>query len=203
MNAITLEGFEARFACEPDPWGTRVRRDEAVKREAILHALGSGRRGRVLEIASGNGSNSAALARRSLRFVATDGAPSAVALTRSALGGVRHAEAVEMALPELPKGGFHTVVVAEVLYYLPARDVVEVGRAIGRRLARGGRVVLAHHHVEFSDTASAPRLCHRRVVRGIAEVAGPVVREVVARSRVWRVERVDFAARALIAPQKT
>ena len=62
MKAIDLSGFAAKFAADEDPWRTFSNRDEAVKRAAILHALGPGPLGRVLELGSGNGSNSRAIA---------------------------------------------------------------------------------------------------------------------------------------------
>ncbi len=56
-RAISLAGFEATFRGNPDPWRTFTARDEMAKRRAILRALGPGPKGRVLELASGNGSN--------------------------------------------------------------------------------------------------------------------------------------------------
>jgi len=196
MPPITLAGFEARFARDADPWGTRERRDERIKREAIYRALRAGRRGRVLEVASGNGSNSGGLARRSLRLVAIDGAPSACALTRDVLTRnvlkALRAEVVEMALPQVPGGVFDAAVVAEVLYYLRPRDVVATGRALAGAVRRGGVVVLAHHAVEFDDVSSSAVRCHDRLVAGLESGGRTVTREVVARTRAWRVERVGL-----------
>ena len=73
MKAIDLAGFADKFAAEDDPWRTFSARDETVKRQAILRALGPGPIGRVLELAAGNGSNSAAIAPRALRLDATEG----------------------------------------------------------------------------------------------------------------------------------
>ena len=67
MTAIDLAGFERKFAGDDDPWSTWTDADEALKRAAILHALGPGPWGRVLELAAGNGSNSRPLARRGWR----------------------------------------------------------------------------------------------------------------------------------------
>ncbi|MCI1141155.1 hypothetical protein MOP88_00435 [Sphingomonas sp. WKB10] len=73
MSPIDLAGFAAKFAGDDDPWRTFTARDEAVKRAAILHAIGHRPVGRVLELASGNGSNSAAIARMALCLDATEG----------------------------------------------------------------------------------------------------------------------------------
>ena len=188
MSAITLAGFEARFAEDSDPWGTRVHREERVKRDAILYALGPGRAGRVLELASGNGSNSVELAQRSLRLVATDGAQSAVGLTREALDGVTRADVRQLALPALPEGRFDAVVIAEVLYYLRSREVVALGRGLRRAVRPGGRIVLAHHHIDFDDTSCRPAVCHDLLARGLGEVLAS--RKVSKRHRNWRVERM-------------
>lgn len=72
-SPIDLAGFAAKFAGDDDPRRTFTARDEAVKRAAILHAIGHRPVGRVLELASGNGSNSAAIARMALRLDATEG----------------------------------------------------------------------------------------------------------------------------------
>ena len=178
---IRIDGFEAVFARTEDPWGTYERRDEAVKRQAILRACG-GRSGRALELACGNGSNTRALARRSLRLLALDGAPSAVAITRRRAGGPRVAIG-EALLPDgAPRGAFDLIVIAEVLYYLSDREIARLGRRLG--LARGGRLVLAHHHVDFPDTSSRPAACHRTLVRAMP----PLERVAARRTGRWRVE---------------
>ncbi len=88
---IDLAGFDARFAADRDPWGTFVHRDEAVKRHAIVRALGPGPYARLLELGCGNGSNSIALAEHALRLDACDGTPSAARLTGRALADKPHA----------------------------------------------------------------------------------------------------------------
>ena len=84
-SPIDLAGFAAKFAGDDDPWRTFTARDEAVKRAAILHAIGHRPVGRVLELASGNGSNSAAIARMALRLDATEGTREGVDLTARAV----------------------------------------------------------------------------------------------------------------------
>ena len=200
---IGLAGFEAAFANNPDPWGTQTRRDEAIKREAVLRALGP-TRGRVLELGSGNGSNSVELARRARHLLAADGALTAVALTRAALEGAAlegKGQAVRLRLPEdlegraahglshgPLRGPWDAVVVAELLYYLSERDIARLGRAVGRRLRPGARVVLAHHRLRFHDVSSAPALCHDRFLGALGEVRD---RRTVRQTRAWRVERCD------------
>ena len=154
MSAIGLTGFSAKFAADEDPWGTFTSRDEAVKRAAILHALGPGPLGRVLELASGNGSNSRAIAPRALRLDATEGTPEGTRLTAKAIVDWPRSRAIELSLPaRFPRRDYDAVVVAELLYYLSPRAMGLVAAETGRALRRGGRLVLAHHRIDFYDFA--------------------------------------------------
>ena len=104
MRAIDLSGFSQKFAADDDPWRTFSDRDEAVKRAAILHALGPGPLGRVLELASGNGANSRAIAPRALRLDATEVANAGAEieeqgrLTRHVDGDARRVAAIARSL---------------------------------------------------------------------------------------------------------
>lgn len=160
---IDLAGFDAHFTANRDPWGTWQRRDEANKRRVILRALGPGPHARVLELASGNGSNSTALAARALALDACDGAPAAVRLTAEALAGYGHARAHHCVLPgPLPRVRYEGVVIAELLYYLAPRTLARLATDVGRVLAPGGRLILAHHHIDFADRAQTTHGIHPR-----------------------------------------
>ena len=181
---ITLAGFEATFAGNPDPWNTFAAADERRKRDAIVHALGAERLGRVIELASGNGSNTLSLARRALRLDATDGAPRAVDLTRKLVAGLPRVEVRRLALPaRFPHVRYDAIVAAEILYYLSPRDLAAVAVEVGRRLRTGGRLVLAHSHIRFADAAQSPADVHDRFVAGL-----PVRRVHRVRTERWRVE---------------
>lgn len=154
MTAIDLAGFAAKFAADDDPWRTFTARDEAVKRTAILHALGPGPLGRVLELASGNGSNSAALAPRALRLDATEGTSEGTALTARAISPFPRAHASTLSLPgRPPRFVYDAVVIAEILYYLSDRAMADVARDAATWLRPGGTLVLAHHRINFFDFA--------------------------------------------------
>lgn len=154
MSSIDLDGFSAKFAGDDDPWRTFTAHDEAVKRTAILHALGPGPIGRVLELASGNGSNSAALAPRSLRLDATEGTREGSVLTARAIAGYPRAHATLLPLPARPPlPVYDAVVIAEILYYLSERAMRRVARDVPTWLRPGGTLVLAHHRIDFFDFA--------------------------------------------------
>lgn len=186
MKPIKLGGFEATFAANPDPWNTFDAPDERRKRLAILHQLGPAVTGRVLELASGNGSNTAALAARALRLDATDGAPAAVALTAKAALPSRRVHVSQLILPRrFPAATYDTIVAAEILYYLTEHDLKATAREVARRLRRGGRLVLAHHHLPFADAALLPATIHARF---LAALPFPVRRVRALRTARWRVE---------------
>lgn len=180
VPAIDLAGFQAKFAGDADPWRTFSGHDEAVKRHAILHACGAGPLGRVLELASGNGSNSAAIARRALWLDATEGTAEGTALTAKAVAGCPRARASVLVLPgRPPRAVYDAVVLAELLYYLSSRDMAAVARDVAAVLRPGGRLVLAHHRVDFHDFAQ--------------HAAGIHLRFLAETGRAWRVRPVRFA----------
>jgi SAM-dependent methyltransferase len=155
MKAITLDGFEQTFAASADPWQTFANRDEALKRQAILHAIGPGPLGRVLELGAGNGSNSVAIAPRARRLDATEATAQGTALVRTAVARyLPRARAIRLAVPApLPRPCYDVVVVAELLYYLSARAMRRTAIDVAAALRPGGILVLAHHRIDFHDFA--------------------------------------------------
>ncbi|MDJ0275914.1 class I SAM-dependent methyltransferase [Sphingomonas sp. 2R-10] len=187
MRPIGLDGFEATFAADPDPWRTFADRDEAIKRQAILHGIGAGPWGRVLELAAGNGSNSVAMASRALRLDATEATESGTRLVGAALTAhAPRARALRLAVPaRLPRERYDVVVVAELLYYLSPRAMGQVARDVAAVLRPGGVLVLAHHRIDFHDFAQHAAHLHR----GFLTASGAAWRcRMVHRNRRWRVE---------------
>ena len=117
-----------------------------------------------------------------------DGSPTAVELTREKLG--RRARVLCARLPEgLPDGPFTAAVAAEVLYYLPPRELDDLGARLARAMCPGAALVLAHHHVPFADTATRPAEVHDRLIRALARAGrAPGPRRCVAKTARWRVE---------------
>lgn len=166
MKAIDLAGFSEKFAGDSDPWSTFSDHDEAVKRDAILHALGPGPIGRVLELASGNGSNSAAIAPRALRLDATEGTPEGTKLTAGAIERWPRARACLLALPgRPPRIQYDAVVIAELLYYLTPVEMAATARMSAHVLQPGGPLVLAHHRINFHDFVQHAEHIHGRFLR--------------------------------------
>lgn len=188
MRPIDVHGFEDRFAGDADPWATFTDRDEATKRDAILHAMGPGPWGRVLELGAGNGSNSAAMAPRALRLDATEATASGRRLVARALEHAPRARAIRLAVPApLPRTTYDLIVVAELLYYLSPRDMATVARDAAAALRAGGRLVLAHHRIDFHDFAQHAEGIHTRFLNATGR---RWVRRPMARNRRWLVEGV-------------
>ncbi|WP_375396900.1 class I SAM-dependent methyltransferase [uncultured Sphingomonas sp.] len=168
MSAAGLDQFATKFSESDDPWLTFTDRDEAMKRRAILRALGPGPIGRVLELAAGNGSNSAAIAPRALRLDATEGTQEGTQLTAEAIAPWHRARALRLALPApFPRPLYDVVVIAELLYYLSPRDMRAVAEAIARALRPGGTLVLAHHRIDYYDFAQHAGGIHERFLGGM------------------------------------
>ena len=188
MSAIDLAGFAAKFAGDDDPWRTFTKRDEAVKRSAIFHALGAGPLGRVLELASGNGSNSAVIAPRALRLDATEGTAEGTGLTERAVEKWPHARALQLQLPAtMPRSTYDAIVVAELLYYLTRRDMALVARDVARAVRPGAILVLAHHRIDFYDFAQHARGIHDRFLRQAKRFTQ---RRTIRQTSSWIVEAV-------------
>lgn len=170
-KVIDVDGFEALFASDPDPWRYAVAPFESYKRGILLRACGTRRYGRGLELGCANGETTAALADRCLRLTATDGSATALEIARRRNRGRDRARFVQAVLPnEMPSGPFDLIVVSEVLYYLSPEALRRCLLRLGQALAPGGRIVLLHHIVPFDDAATLPacatimasRFMHRR-----------------------------------------
>lgn len=163
MPAIDLAGFADKFRADADPWATFSNADEALKRMAILRALGPGPIGRILELGAGNGSNSAALAVRALRLDATEGTQEGTDLVAKALRDLPNARASRLAVPaRFPRTKYDAIVVAELLYYLTPRRMTATARDVTAALRAGGRLIMAHHQIDYYDFAQHAAGIHQR-----------------------------------------
>jgi SAM-dependent methyltransferase len=189
MKPIEPGGFEHVFQSNADPWRTFSDHDEALKRAAIVRAIGAMPIGRVLELGAGNGSNSVAIAGRALWLDATEGTNSGVGLISRVLADHRRARVLRLVLPaRFPRPVYDVVVIAELLYYLQPRDMNAVARAVGRALRLGGRLVLAHHRIDFHDFAQHAAGLHDRFLGATGRRWRPVAK---LRTRRWRVETYE------------
>lgn len=161
MKPIDSAGFEAMFRVDVDPWNYAASPFEAFKRGILLRSCGTGCRGRVLELACANGETTKALMRRSLRLLAVDGAPSAIAEAQRRIGRHDRVALRTALLPgEMPRGPFDLIVVSELLYYLKPNALRLLLPKLAAATAPGGRIVLLHHLKSFTDVSQPPPLVH-------------------------------------------
>lgn len=190
MSAINLAGFSAKFAGDDDPWRTFSNRDEAVKRAAIIHALGAGPLGRVLELSSGNGSNSAAIAPLARRLDATEGTAEGTRLTGHAVERWPRARALQLPLPaRAPRPTYDVIVIAELLYYLTPRDMALVAHDVARTVRPGATLVLAHHRIDFYDFAQHAPGIHDRFLHQAGRFTRR--RRMIRQTSKWIVEAAN------------
>jgi hypothetical protein len=71
--------------------------------------------------------------------------------------------------------------VADLLYYLSPRDMAAVADSVARGLRRGGRLILAHHRIDFYDFVQHAHGIHDRFL--------------ARTGRAWRVRRVRATGR--------
>ena len=63
---------------------------------------------------------------------------------------------------------------AELLYYLTPRDMAATARQVARVLRPGGRLVLAHHRVDYPDFVQHAASIQRRFL-GLTGLRGTVM----------------------------
>ncbi len=122
--------FDPRYRADTDPFGVHTRWYERRKLACLLAALAQQRYASAWDAACGVGQVAAALTERCDRVVASDVSPRAVELTRDHTGG--HVETLVSALPLVPPAArdAELVVLAEVVYYLPAADRAALAEAV-------------------------------------------------------------------------
>ncbi|RLV48474.1 SAM-dependent methyltransferase [Nocardioides mangrovicus] len=141
--------FDARYRADPDPFEVASSWYERRKESVVLACLARQRYTAAWDCAAGTGHLVHALAPRCERVLATDGAVTAVSII-----GARNAErpgvtAELNTLPTVPPAatGCDLVILAEILYYLPAQARGELLEALP---ASAGEVLLVHwrHHAD-------------------------------------------------------
>jgi SAM-dependent methyltransferase len=164
MRRIDVEGFEAKFRDNIDPWNYTHSHFEGFKRRILLNACGRYKHGRVLELGCAIGETTRSLARLSLRLVAVDGSSTALDEAQRRLSGANHVQFCCAVLPqEMPRGPYDLIVVSELAYYLPGHQLRPLAANLIAALAPRGFVVVLNHRRAFDDAAVLPALAHRRL----------------------------------------
>ena len=193
---IDLDGFEAKFAADPDPWNYAASRFERYKRGILMRAVGLRIYGRGLELACANGETTPILARRCLRLLALDGSRTALEHATERNRGLPRIRFVHAVLPEaMPKGPFDLIVVSELLYYLRANDLVRLLHTLKKAIAPSGRIVFLHHQLGFDDTSTKPQNVTRRILGEFVTDFQPAYRHRDARFEAIAFDRHDTSNR--------
>lgn len=143
--SVATPYFDQLFAESDDPWAFRQRWYERRKRALTLAILTRPRYASVFEPGCANGELSFELAPRCDRLLCCDTASAAVALARSRLLGLPHAEVRQSRLPaQWPTGQFELIVLSEWCYYLDASDLGELIERTRGSLTEDGQVLACH-----------------------------------------------------------
>jgi trans-aconitate methyltransferase len=135
--------FDAMYDADPDPWEVASSWYERRKLAVLLASLPRERYATAWEPGSGPGITTRALADRVDHLTASDGSPVAVRLAEQRCAGLDHVDVRLSTLPDVPLDGrVELVVVAEFLYYLPARDAAL--EALWSTTAPGGHLAFMH-----------------------------------------------------------
>jgi SAM-dependent methyltransferase len=189
VRPLSLEDFEERFRDDSDPWQTLTSRPEAVKRRHILRAAGHRRWGCGLELAAGNGSNSAALAARIGRLDVCEATAAGHALAGKAAAACPNIRLWRHIVPEpFPADRYDLIVIAELLYYLRREDLRHLAEEITRTLRPAGRLILVHHHCRFPDARLDGARVHDWLTDRIGARLLPSFRK---RTRLWTLLSLD------------
>jgi SAM-dependent methyltransferase len=88
------------------------------------------------------------------RLDATEGTVEGTRLTARAIAAWPRARAIPLVLPaRFPRRDYDAIVIAELLYYLSPIAMRHVARGVAAALRPGGRLVLAHHRIDYYDFA--------------------------------------------------
>ncbi|MDF2091118.1 class I SAM-dependent methyltransferase [Knoellia sp. 3-2P3] len=185
--------FEALYAADPDPWHVRDSWYERRKEAVVLALLARERYDHAWDAACGTGALALALARRCGHVTASDASPTAVALTEGLLQACPNATSQVSALPAVPPLTTlpDLVVLAEVLYYLPAQarsQALEGVAAAARAEAEVGVVHWRHH----PDDAHLPGA-------DATEEADTLLQQAGWRRHSWH-DDPDFVAASWVRP---
>jgi SAM-dependent methyltransferase len=181
--------FDALFAAKNDPWETRSRVVERLKRQAVLRALGPRKRGAGLELGCANGVSTREFSKYFNRLWGIEGSPHAAAFARQETKLLRNVSILERQLPcEMPRR-LDAVIASEILYYLPPRELIETLRQIHRALRPGSVLISVNHFKRFSDSerslAEITRLTEKVFGVPRVQIFGPC----------WRLDRYQRSSR--------
>ncbi len=151
--------FDDFYGRHDDPWGFESRWYEKRKREILMASLPLRRLGRTLEVGCATGLVTAELARRAETVTAIDAAHAAIHSARRRVPDDNVRFIIGEVPVDWPTGGFDTIVLSEVGYYL---SIADLDRLID--LVEGcaeGCVVACHWRHPVADYPQTGDAVHR------------------------------------------
>jgi SAM-dependent methyltransferase len=144
-TACSARAFEDMYRQSRDPWNFSRSEYERGRYRATLDALLRPSYRRAFEPGCSIGELTAQLALRCDHVVATDVAPSAVALARERCRRLDNVDVYQADLADGPPNGpFDLIAMSEVGYYFEPRMLVEIAIATAAELEAGGEFVAVH-----------------------------------------------------------
>ena len=144
-ETIPVRYFDDLYTADADPWQFRTSPYERDKYAATLAMLDRPRYGSALEIGCSVGVFTRLLAPRCDRLLAIDGSEVALDAAREECRGLSQVTFRVATVPDaFPAGPFDLIVMAEVLYYLTAKDVARTADMARNALCPTGRILCCH-----------------------------------------------------------
>ena len=137
----TLRHLSDLYSRSADPWDHDTSAYERDKHAETVKAAGRGPHREALEIGCGNGALAARLAPLCARLTVIECIPAAAALARDRLRVFPHVTVIEGDSRVLPVQAPDLVVLSEMLYFLPPREIADLASRIDGQAAPDCRVV--------------------------------------------------------------
>ena len=144
-HTCSRQAFEDMYRQSRDPWNFARSEYERGRYRATVDALLRASYRRAFEPGCSIGELTALIARRCDHVVATDVAPSAVAVAKERCRRLGNVDVYQADLANgPPKGPFDLIVMSEVGYYFEPRVLVAIATATAAQLEPGGEFVAVH-----------------------------------------------------------
>ncbi|MGB7196428.1 MAG: class I SAM-dependent methyltransferase [Collimonas pratensis] len=159
-----LAHFERLYQQDSDPWRLQQRWYERRKRALVLACLTQPRYQLAYEPGCGNGFMTVSLAQRCDKLISSDGAPTAVRLTKARILQEDPQPDVVVEQHFLPRDWpsqkFDLILLNEIAYYFSPSSLDELRMKAVESLVTGGMLMLCHCRAPFADRAQSTAAVH-------------------------------------------
>jgi protein-L-isoaspartate O-methyltransferase len=188
-SPVSQAAFEDKYRRNDDPWNFAHSRYEQERYRVTLESLTRPRYRRAFEPGCSIGVLTAALALRCDELLASDIAPSAVALAqqRCAMLPQVSIRCADLAT-QRPQGVFDLIVLSEVGYYFSSAELARIVHALSVQLEPGGELIGVHWLGHSEDHLLAGDEVHAVLHDALSETCAWIkgARHAKFRSDAWR-----------------